>query len=89
MDRGAWQVKAHVVARVGYDSAIKGFPGGASGKKPAYQCRRYKRCRFESWVGKIPWRRKWHPTPGFLPGESQGQRSLTLQSIGSHRVRHD
>ena len=29
-----------------------------------------------SWVGKIPWRRKWHPTPVFLPGKSHGQRSL-------------
>ena len=27
------------------------------------------------WVGKIPWRRKWKPTPGFLPGESHGRRS--------------
>ena len=26
--------------------------------------------------GKIPWRRKWQPTPVFLPGESHGQRSL-------------
>ena len=31
---------------------------------------------FNSWVRKIPWRRKWQPTPVFLPGESQGQRSL-------------
>ena len=31
---------------------------------------------FDSWVGKIPWRRKWQPSPVFLPGESQGQRSL-------------
>ena len=30
----------------------------------------------ETWVGKIPWRREWHPTPVFLPGESYGQRSL-------------
>ena len=28
------------------------------------------------WVGKIPWRRAWQPTPVFLPGESHGQRSL-------------
>ena len=28
------------------------------------------------WVGKIPWRRAWRPTPVFLPGESHGQRSL-------------
>ena len=31
---------------------------------------------FDPWVGKIPWRRKWQPTPVFLPGEPQGQRSL-------------
>ena len=28
------------------------------------------------WVGKIPWRRKWQPTPVFLPEKSHGQRSL-------------
>ena len=33
-----------------------------------------------SWVGKIPWRRAWQPTPIFLPGESHGQRTLTGQS---------
>ena len=37
---------------------------------------------FDSWVGKIPWRRKWQPTPVFLPGESQGQRSLVGCSPG-------
>ena len=30
----------------------------------------------DPWVGKIPWRREWHPTPVFLPGEFHGQRSL-------------
>jgi len=29
-----------------------------------------------SWVGKMPWRRKWQPTPVFLPGKSHGWRSL-------------
>ena len=53
-----------------------GFPGGANGKEPACQCRRHRRCRFDPWVGKIPWKRAWHPTPVFLPGESHGQRSL-------------
>ena len=43
------------------------------GKESACQCRR---CEFDPWVGKIPWRRKWQPTPVFLPGESHGQRSL-------------
>ena len=31
---------------------------------------------FDPWVGKIPWRRKWQPTPVFLPGESHGRRSF-------------
>ena len=35
---------------------------------------------FDSWVGKIPWRRKWQPTPVFLLGESTGQRSLASYS---------
>ena len=34
----------------------------------------------ETWTGKIPWRRKWHPTPVFLPGELHGQRSLACYS---------
>ena len=36
----------------------------------------HRRCRFNPWVGKIPWRREWKPTPVFLPGEFHGQRSL-------------
>ena len=50
------------------------------------QCRRP---GFGLWVGKIPWRRKWPPTPVFLPGEFPGQNSLGLQSLGSQRVSHD
>ena len=38
-----------------------GFPGGASGKEPASQCRRCKKHRFDPWVRKIPWRREWQP----------------------------
>ena len=53
-----------------------GFPGGASGKEPACQCRRLKRLGFSPWVGKIPWRRARQLTPVFLPGKSHGQRSL-------------
>ena len=39
-------------------------------------CRRRWRPRFNSWLGKISRRRKWQPTPAFLPGKSHGQRSL-------------
>ena len=46
--------------------------------------------RVRSWVWKLPWRRVWLPTPVFLPGEFQGQRSLAgLQSMGSQRGGHD
>ena len=44
-----------------------------SGKEIICQCRRH---RFDSLVRKIPWRRKWQPTPVFSPGKSHGQRSL-------------
>ena len=52
------------------------FPGGTSVKEPACQCRRCKRCGFNPWAGKIPWRRAQQPTSVFLPGEFHGQRSL-------------
>ena len=58
-----------------------------SGKESACQNRR---CRFDPWVGRIPWRRKWQPPPVFLPGKSHGQRSLAGCSLwGLKRVRHD
>ena len=53
-----------------------GLPRWFSGKEPACQCRRHKRCGFNPWVRKIPWSRRWQPTPVSLPGESHGQRSL-------------
>ena len=52
------------------------FPGGTSGKEPVCQCRRRRKWRFNPWVRKIPWSKKWQPTPVFSPGESHGQRSL-------------
>jgi len=41
--------------------------------------------RVPSWVGKIPWRRAWQPTPVFLPGESHEQRSLAGYSPQGHK----
>ena len=48
------------------------------------QCRRH-RLGFDPWVGKIPWRRKWQPTPVFLPEEFHGQRSLAACSPWGHK----
>ena len=45
-------------------------------KKKTCQYRRCKTRGFDPWVGKMPWRRKWLPTPVFLSRESYGQRSL-------------
>ena len=49
------------------------FPGGSDGKASAYTVGRP---GFEPWVRKISGRRKWQPTPVFLPGKSHGWRSL-------------
>ena len=53
-----------------------GFPGGASGKESACQCRRNKSYGFNPGIGRSPGGRAWQPTPVFLPGESHGQNSL-------------
>ena len=50
-----------------------GLPKWRSGEESAYQGRR---CGFDPWVRKIPWRRNWQPTPIFLPGKSHGKTSL-------------
>ena len=63
------------------------LPWRLSGKESTYQCRRF---GFNPWVGKIPRRRKWQPTPVFLPGESHGQRSLAgFSSWSWKRVGHN
>ena len=54
-----------------------GFPGGSVVKNLPDN--------FDSWVRKIPWRRKWQPTPIFLPGKSHGQRNLGGYSPWSHK----
>ena len=59
-----------------------GLPLWLSGREPTSQCRRR---GFDPWVRKIPWRRKWQLAPVFLPGESNGQRSLAAIH-GSQRV---
>ena len=61
-----------------------GFLGLTSDKGLTCHCRRCERRGFDPWVRKIPWRSAGQPTPVFLPGESQGQRSLAGYSPYGH-----
>ena len=58
-----------------------GFPGGSDGKESTCNVEAW----FNPWVGMIPWRRAWQPTPVFLPGESPGHRSLEDYRSWGHR----
>ena len=55
------------------------------------QFRRQRRCRCDPWAGKIPWRRKWHPTAVFLPEKfsSRVEKPGELQFVGSQKVGHN
>ena len=83
MDGGAWQATVHGVHKsrtrlsdfTSYN--LQGSPGWLNCKVSACQCRRLRRHRFDPWIKKIPWRRKWQPTV-FLAekSKSHGQRRL-------------
>ena len=68
-----------------YTSGCGGFSGGTVVKNlPS------RRHGFNLWVGQIPWRRKWQPSPVFLPRKSHGQRNLAGYSPwGRKRAGHD
>ena len=58
------------------------LPWWLGSKESPRQCRRH---GFDPWIRKIPCRRKWEPTPVFLPGKSHGQGSLAGYSPGGHK----
>ena len=60
---------------------VPSLPCWLSGKQSVCQCRRCRRYGFDPWVGEIALRRKWQPTPLFLPGEFHGD-GRTGQSMG-------
>ena len=62
------------------------FPGGASAKEPACQCRTHKRWGFDPWVRKIPWTRAWNPSHYCCLETPHGQRSLVGYNT---RFRHN
>ena len=69
-----------------YIHTYRDFPDGSVVKNPP-ACRSH---GLDPWVGKILWRRKWQPTPVFLPGRSHGQRSLVGYILWGHkRVTHN
>ena len=86
-----WEVYVFIYERLGGDwtflvaQMVKNLPDGASGNEHTCQCRRHQRGRFDPWMGKarathsniLAWKIPWTEEPG------------RLQSIGSHRVRHD
>ena len=64
-----------------------GFPGATVVVNLPAKCRKYKRRRFDPWVGKVLWSRKQQPIPVFLPGKFHGQRSpVGYSPWGSQRV---
>ena len=68
-----------------FSSIINWLPRWLSGKESASQCRRYETQVRSLGQENPPWRRKWQPTLAFLPGESQGQRSLEGYSPWGHK----
>ena len=66
--------------------AKHGLPWWLSIKRIRLQ---WRRCGFYSWIEKIPWRRKWQPTPGFFTGKSYAERSLECYSSWDRRVEQD
>jgi len=68
-----------------------GFPGSTSGKESSYQCRRYKRCEFESWVRKIhPLEKEMAPHSSILAWEiSWTEEPARLKSMGPQRIGYD
>ena len=88
-DGGAWWAAVYGVAqsrtrlkRLSSSSSLLllGLPWGLSGKNPPASAET-ERLGLKPWVRGIPWRRRWQPSPVFLPGESHGQRSLAGYSL--------
>ena len=80
MDREAWRAAIHGVTksrtRLSDWTELKVYLGASLMAQTVNKCLQGRRHRFNPWIGKIPWRRKWQPTTVFLPGEFHGQRIL-------------
>ena len=76
-----WETEEHMLATVlPVALVVKNAPANAGDTETG----------FDPWVGKIPWRRGWQPTPVFMPGEFHWtEEPVGLQSTGSQKVGHD
>ena len=89
MDREAWRVAVHGVAKswtglsteLNWTDRRKRLFQVAQWVKNLSAMNESRRCEFNPWVSKIPWRKAWQSTPVFLPGKTHGQRSLAAYSL--------
>ena len=88
-DGGAWWAAVYGVTQS--QTRLKRLSSSsiASGKEPTCQCRRRRRPGFDPWVRKVPWRRKWQPTPVFLPRGFYGRGAWRATVHGLQRVGHN
>ena len=85
MDREAWRAasswghkESDTTEQLNWTEIVHSMygPHGSVVKIPPAMQETCRRCRFNPWIRKIPWRRAWQPTPIFLPWKLQGERSL-------------
>jgi len=96
MDREAWRAAVHEVTKSQTQlsnwteltlSEIVALKARVANPGSSHHCQ-CRRLSFGPWVGKILWRREWQPTPVFLPGKAQEQRSLAGFSPWVHKELH-
>ena len=87
----AWSAAVLGLQKVKYYLATekKSTASSANDKEPTcqFQCRRHRRCRFDPWVTKIPWRRKWKHTPVFLSRKPHVFWQATFHEIAKSQIR--
>ena len=71
-------IHLEILVHLNHDCSRRGASPVAQCKESTCWCRR---CGLDPWVGKIPWRRKWQPTPVLLPRKSHIWRSLFQDTV--------